>query len=286
MTQSDHSVDASNRFCSGGNDYSFFKSSDNTTTGYYLSSMQTELQDFLSSPAQLIASARLLKNSRTTTAGVVNIAGKNYFLKRYNNKGLIYTLKYIFRRARPFRSLPVSKILDSIAIPCPIIVAALAHHNGIFLKTSYLLTEFIDNLITPAELVKQCMSNQQELSECRDKICTIMTAIHHAGIYHGDMKLSNIVSRRCDEKLSLGLWDFDGSRIYHHQLSMYLRTLEVSRLISSWIIECRNIQISIDTPTFINDFVSKYEGLCGAQVNRRQLDSRIKYLCGRIRRHK
>ena len=55
------------------------------------------MRRFLHSPDSFLDKGIILKDSRTTKGGIVEIDNRKYFLKRYYNKGLIYTLKYLFR---------------------------------------------------------------------------------------------------------------------------------------------------------------------------------------------
>lgn len=283
MLQPEIKGNNNNRFQRIGSDYSFFRDKNSSISGYYLTNKHSLLKDFLCYPCNAIDTAELVKNSRTTTAGIVTIAAEKYFLKRYNNKGLIYSLKYMFRSSRPLNSLRVSVVLKALNVPCPEVFATLSCRIGPYLSASYLLTQYMSNLILPVEYLRKCSLEHKLTHEWQQSVCELMAKIHAEGIYHGDMKLSNIFFRNADDKIEFGLWDFDSTRIFNSNLSEYYRTMEVARLLSSCLIEFKNAQIKQVPSDFIADFIKLYEKTSGHRLAIKLLDSRINYLCNRKR---
>jgi tRNA A-37 threonylcarbamoyl transferase component Bud32 len=244
-----------------------------------------EMKRFLHSPDSFLDKGVILKDSRTTKAGIVEIDNRKYFLKRYNNKGLIYTLKYLFRKSRPLKVLPATQALRRLGIPCPEVIAALSRRRRGILQASYLLTENLENIISPENYIRESVARPDIYVKFQSHICAYLKKMHDAGIRHGDLKLSNIYCRKDPDGLEFGLYDFDGTDFLRNPLSQGMRVKEYARIISSWIIISGNINVPVDRERIVRGFNKKYFECNGIEMDIASLNKQIDHYLNRKRKY-
>lgn len=191
-----------------------------------------ELQDCLKDPEKWLDKADILKDSRTTTAGVVTLVkGKEIFIKRFNNKGLAYTLKYMFREARPFRVWNAAWALEKAGVPTPRPMAALAKYKCGFPGNAYLIRNVVPDIVPTLDFFAK-MKEIDDLKASYIKSVAVMFAkMHDAGIYHGDAKCSNIYVEECGkDKYAYGVWDLLSCKFGPSPVAKAFRDKEISRI--------------------------------------------------------
>ena len=270
---------------SAGSDYFFYRGLNGCNGLIRIAGAWPEMKRFLYSPDSFLDKGIILKDSRTTKAGIVEIDNRKYFLKRYNNKGLIYTLKYFFRHSRPFKVLSVTQGIRKLSIPCPEVIAALSRRRLGILQASYLLTENLENIIPPEDYIRESIDHPDIYTKFQSHICAYLKKLHDAGIRHGDLKLSNIYCRKDPDGLEFGLFDFDGTDFFNRPLSQNMRVKEYARLISSWIIISGNINVPVDREKIIRGFNRKYCECSGIEMDTARLNKLIDYYLNRKRKH-
>lgn len=172
--------------------------------------------------------ADLKKNSRNTNAGIVWADGGPLFIKRNNNRGLHYSLRYLFRPARSFRAAAAALTLDAAGIPTPQVYGAGERRRGRQLKCAYLVTEALTGTLSLESLLEADPSPAL-LADAG----TLAADLHGAGVYHGDMKFTNLY--RLDDRL--GVWDLDGVQLFSGPLPPERVCRELGRILSSFIIQ-------------------------------------------------
>ncbi len=155
------------------------------------------------------ANSVIVKDSRTTKACIFKTDFNNIFLKRYNNKGFAFTLRYLFRRARAFRAWESAFWLKELDIPTPEPLIAIEYKTGLILNKGFLFTECIDNTITPNEFYKECIKDRALFANFAKTVAEYLFKMHSRGIFHGDFKLYNIYIQKNDNNCNFGLWDLD-----------------------------------------------------------------------------
>ena len=168
-----------------------------------------DLLELLKDADANFANSVIVKDSRTTKACIFKTDSNNIFLKRYNNKGFAFTLRYFFRRARAFRAWESAFWLKELAIPTPEPLIAIEYKTGLILNKGFLFTECIDNTITPNEFYKDCMKNNDLFANFAKTVAEYLFKMHSHGIFHGDFKLYNIYIQKKDNEYKFGLWDLD-----------------------------------------------------------------------------
>ncbi len=167
------------------------------------------LEKFIDSDANFENSI-ILKDSRTTKAGIFKTQNNNIFLKRYNNKGFSFTLRYLFRRARAFRAWDSGFLLKQLNIPTPEPLIAIEYKKGFILEKAFLYTETIENLRTPDEFYQDCIDDKSIFAEFAKTAAEFLYKMHSNNIVHGDYKLHNIYIQKTNEgNFKWGLWDLD-----------------------------------------------------------------------------
>ncbi|MFA7230252.1 MAG: lipopolysaccharide kinase InaA family protein [Victivallaceae bacterium] len=267
-----------------GSDYSFFRTA--RLQGYHQSELPQELQNCLANPDLLLRSAEILKNSKTTTAGLFSAPDRKYFIKRYNNKGFLHTLKYAFRRSRPLKTLDVSIKLSALGIIVPEVFAAGIEKKYFLPHCGYLVTESFPKPMTAADSIAE-LTLKNNFPNFVSGICGILKKMHDSGIAHGDLKMPNILClKKPTDAFEYGLLDFDGAKISTHPLPRRTRIKELARVISSWYRVCRAAGIELnDTNAVKIAFINKYFEFTGHDLTGKKIDRRIDYLAGRVRKN-
>lgn len=219
-----------------------------------------ELIDSLIFIDEMLGEGHVFKDSRTTTAGIVEMRnGARYFAKRENNKGVKFTLKYLFRRSRVYRAAYAASRLEELNIPTPRVLVIGSRRKSYMLMSGYLVTEAVDNALTANMMCRMLNDDKAFFDEFLQTICKYMTILHSHGIIHGDMKISNIFCVDSPSGYYFGLWDLDGVVVSSGGASLSHRKAELARVISSFLrtsYEVFNIKHDIDVTTEI--FCSKY----------------------------
>ncbi len=225
----------------------------------------TALRDCIEEPEKYLSKSEVLKDSRSTKAGTAVLSGgKRVFIKRYNNKGLRYTLRYMFRSAKPFRTWRAAWHFEMNGIPTPRPLAASASRTARILKSAYLVAESIHGIIPTLEFCSGMFDDRKLQLSYAESIARLFAKMHKAGVYHGDAKLSNIyVSRNAKGVYSYGLWDLDGVDIRSRPICGNLRASELARTISSYVEIGGRLGRKIDLDDTIGIFVDSYADASG-----------------------
>ena len=191
-----------------------------------------DLQDCLKDPDQWLHNAEIMKDSRTTKAGIVKLNdSKEIFIKRFNNKGFVYTLKYMFREARPFRVLTAAWALEQAGIPTPRPMAAIAKYKCGFPGNAYLIRNVVPDIMPTLDFFAKLRKNPELRESYLRSVAALYAKMHKAGIYHGDAKCSNIYIEECgNDNFSYGVWDLLSCKITNSPTSDALREKEISRI--------------------------------------------------------
>ena len=159
-------------------------------------------------PAELLACSRIVKDSRSTKAGIV----EGFFVKRYNHRGFLHTVKKIFQIPRPYRCRKTALHLAAHHIPTP---------EVIFVNRMFLVTEAVDAVF----------GNRQTPS--LETLAHTLRALHKAGVYHGDTSMRNFYFT--SNPGQLGIIDLDGSKVYR-KIPHKAVQKDIARAVSSYML--------------------------------------------------
>lgn len=190
------------------------------------------LRDFLKDPDRFLNDSEIMKDSRTTKAGMLKLDnGKEVFIKRFNRKGFLYTLKYIFREARPFRVWSSAWAFEKTGIPTPRPMAALAQYKCGIPGNAYLIRNTVPDIVPTLEFFTRLKENDELKNSYLMAVAQMVVKMHDAGIYHGDAKCSNIYVEECGKnQYSYGLWDLLSCRVFNKPLPNSWREKEVAHI--------------------------------------------------------
>lgn len=192
------------------------------------------LRECLDDPDAFLVYSKILKDSRSTKAGVATLTdGSKVFIKRYNPKGVRYLARHIFRQARPFRVWEASIRLEDAGVDTPIVQAAMARRVMRLLVSAYLVTDAVSDAIPDDGFFKSVLLEKRRRHEFCLALASHMAAMHGAGVIHGDCKLSNFYFPAWRSgSLAMGVWDLDGAR-RHASAPRSGRTTDLARLMAS-----------------------------------------------------
>ncbi len=227
-------------------------------------------------PSTLLEKSEILKDSRTTKAGLTKLEDETtVFIKKYNYKGLKFGLKYLLRKARAFRAWQSAWALECCGVPTPVNIAAFSFRKFGWYKSAYLITEVMDNLIELLDFYREMVASTDLQVQYADEVTKMLSEIHEKGISHGDLKLSNIYVQKSDEVYSFGLWDLDGTKFHGKPLGVQKRSAELARLIASYVELGMRIDIKVNSEKAVDLFLSAYEMHSGVNLKSPELVGKI-----------
>jgi tRNA A-37 threonylcarbamoyl transferase component Bud32 len=256
--------------------------------GMIINSMKSSLLPCLHHPDDYLNAGVTLKDSISTKVAIAELNdNRKIFVKRYNNKSLRYTLRYLFRATRPFRVLKAVQRLKQLNIPTPDILAILSKRKfSIIPDSSYVFHEYWDNCLTAKEYFELLYNDPDMFKESFDTITGYLAKMHHAGIRHNDLKVSNICCRRHDSHFIFGFWDLDGIMILNSPTPTEFIYIDMARLISSWLSPGKAVNIVYDREEITDYFTKYYSNHSDFIFDRKRLDKIIDRFLKRKKRNK
>lgn len=165
----------------------------NRTAIYDRSLDSDELRMIIKDPDRLLTHARMLKEGNSSTVAVVQFAGRDFVLKRYNVKGFLHGLKRLFQHSRAYNSWRNTAMLEMLGIATPH-AYLMVEERALWLlrRRAWFLSEYIDteNLLVQVEKDKD---NTLPVASIVARFKLLLQAFQTYHISHGDMKASNFV---------------------------------------------------------------------------------------------
>lgn len=152
-----------------------------------------QLQEFLRAPDDFIARGRLLKNGNSSTVALVQIAGRDYVLKRYNIKSFWHGLRRALRPSRAWVSWRNAHMLEMLGVATPQPLLMMERRCGALRREAYFLSEFVAGEDVLRYLAKEPINSaawERVLAQF-GQLFQVMRDYH---IVHGDMKATNFIS--------------------------------------------------------------------------------------------
>jgi serine/threonine protein kinase len=210
-----------------------------------------ELTEILRDPERLLDSAEILKNSRSTKAGVAPWPENperrpRLFVKRHNIKGPVHAAKYALRPSRAFREFRAAIRVEALKIPTPRPLAALTTKRLIVPGPSYFLCEAVENVVPTLDFLRSALTDETMMAEYISATTTLLAKLHAAGILHGDTKCSNFFVAENGGERDFGVWDLLSCRFRGTQPKKEERYAETKRFADS--IAKIAARLSIDLP--------------------------------------
>ncbi len=157
----------------------------------YERSLESEsLQAFLANPDLFIEQGSIIKNGRSATVALVNIAGTQYVLKRYNIKSLWHRIRRQFRPSRAWVCWRNAHILQMLGIATAKPLLMMEWRFGSLRREAYFLCEYVPGEDALHFLKKEPI-NSPALICALEQFKALFTAMRDYSIVHGDMKATN-----------------------------------------------------------------------------------------------
>ena len=157
---------------------------------YERSIESVSLQAFLANPDQFIEQGTVIKDGRSATVALVDIAGTRYVLKRYNIKSLWHRLRRQFRPSRAWVCWRNAHILEMLGIATAKPLLMMEWRFGSLRREAYFLCEYVpgDDAL---HFLKKEPINSPALSSVLEQFKALFAAMRDYSIVHGDMKATN-----------------------------------------------------------------------------------------------
>ena len=259
-----------------GEEFSVFK-----TSSYCLIQKKghcgPELLEFMKEPGRFISKVDpVLKDSRTTFAGLIKLGGRNFFLKKYNNKGLRHSLRYLFRLPRPLKAFRNSWLFTCCGVPVPETFAASCSWKAGLLDDGYIVCEFFTDSVPTLDFHKVLHNDDKLKNRFAETVMDYLAKLHENGLTHGDLKMSNIFVRKKENgDYSFGFWDLDAARIGNGAVCTKERVMELARVISSFIEIAGRLEIKADMTGSTELFTGPYCAKSGIEIPQDLLAEKI-----------
>lgn len=216
----------------------------------------------------------ITKNDVYVKAGVFELSGSKYFIKRYSSRSIFYKIGYLFKQTRAEHAWFASLLLDNHSIANPKSYLVCSKRKVGFIKTSYLITEAVNDIFS-LNYFKETFGNSDKSETFYAKIIKQLALVHNTGIFHSDAKLWNFYAYKDilgQEKI--GIWDLDGAVIYE-ELPANKRALDLSRTIASIIELNKETGFDVYSSAFIGRMLSYYEKYSNCRLEVKQLDNNV-----------
>lgn len=190
----------------------------------------TELSNLLAEPDHFIQQGHIIKTGKATTVAVVTSGKKQYFIKRYNSKGFLYSLTRSLIPSRAAVTWHAAQLLESIGVPTARPVALLEKRWGPFKQTSYVVHEYVES-IHAMKYFAEGAEPQPEWPVVAREIDDILYTLKRSLIIHGDLKGQNFIIQNHQPLLI----DLDSLTSYPSS-SSYLRQYpkDLTRFARNW----------------------------------------------------
>lgn len=219
-----------------------------------------------------LAKARIHKDSRSTKAGTLHLDdGREVFIKRYNNKGLRYTLRYLFRRSRPFRAWAAAWACERNGIPSPRPLAAVAVRRAGVLREAWLIRLAVSDPVSTLTYAEQVLRKPRLRDDFTGQVCALLAKMHAVGIGHGDPKLSNIYAQNDNGEFRYGVWDLDGATLAGKPSAAVTRSTDLARVVSSLVDVAARLNRPLRPEPLVDSFLATYGDLSGIHLNRQSV---------------
>jgi RIO kinase 1 len=183
-------------------------------TDYFLQK-SASLEDFQ------LDESRLIQSSESASSALVEMKVsksannlERIFVKKFHFKGIVHSLKPLFRQHRAQVMWQVSWHLIKNSIPVPQPEGYLIKQRGPFCLEGYFFSKVLSSCYSLEELTKdlRLLSKRLDSGGLIGNLAREVAALHDSGTTHGDLKWSNILIH--EEKNELWFVDFDGAKLH------------------------------------------------------------------------
>ena len=194
--------------------------------------LPTEVQQALvHEPDRLVEMGSLLKDGNTCTVATIKLNHRDYVLKRYQPKPLIYRLRHVLLGSRAKRSWTQMHTARLFGLRAPLAEAYLEERQGQLVYRAFLLMDKVPG-IPMDQWIHEHRDDLKSLQELSQRFAVLWKALGVLRANHGDMKATNLL---VDANGDIVPIDFDQVHfflppgIYHR-----LRNKDWRRFMQNW----------------------------------------------------
>jgi hypothetical protein len=158
--------------------------------------------------------SHLIKDEEYVKAGVCSVNDIDIFIKKYINRGIIYSIKNKFRKSKAEKNLILSDYLQDSEVLFPRVYGILEKTGGLWGDEIYLITEGINDISSEYYYRNFIFADKQNLLHYIVKSTNLLSLLHEKNVFHGDCKRSNFYITGRPEDFQMGILDFDGTKVY------------------------------------------------------------------------
>jgi serine/threonine protein kinase len=190
---------------------------------------QEEAGQFLSRLDGLIAAGDIIKDESATTISRASWQGHDLVIKRYNNQGVVHSLRHTLKGSRAGHVWLYGHFLNYLGITTPPPFAYVEIYNHHLLSSSYIVTPYI-NAVSLHRFIRDKNTSNAGLREVLIKITGFLDIMARHRITHGDLKHSNILVADSSPVLT----DLDSLRVHRLDITRRLwRQRDIDRFMRS-----------------------------------------------------
>ena len=143
------------------------------------------------------------------------------YLKKYLCRSTLDFVKHLFRPSRAKRAFNATLMLHKNGFDAPAVMGLFEHCNGPFCTNNLLLTEGIENSRPMPQLLTDfCQSSGGDASIDKRALIEafggIIGKMHAKGIFHGDLRLGNVLVVREGQKWRFFFIDNERTKKFYH----------------------------------------------------------------------
>lgn len=182
------------------------------------------LDDLLSLDDSLDASFARVQSSDYTRVfkGTVSFDERNHglYLKRYLCRSALDFIKHLFRPSRARRAFNASLMLRQNALYAPTVVGLLERRRGPFCTDNSLLTEEVEGGRSMVDVLNDLNRDTSAGALARKRaliraFAETVGRMHARGIFHGDLRLGNVLAARKGQNWRFFFIDNERTRKFH-----------------------------------------------------------------------
>ena len=151
-----------------------------------------DIKQFLEKIDELMQAGKILKDGNTCFVSIVNRAGRDIVIKRYNHKGLFHSFRHTTKRSRARRNWVHANRLCLLDIPTPKPIAYLEYKKGLLVWKSYFITQYVLSQNLHAFLNDKAVTEDRR-RDIMTQIEKLLNRLTRNRITHGDLKQTNIL---------------------------------------------------------------------------------------------
>ena len=170
---------------------------------------ETGALDFIERLDTLMDGGQVLKDGNTCYVSRLSFSGNDIVVKRYNNKGIIHSLRHTIKRTRARRGWLHGHRLGMLNIATPGPLAYIERRRGLLVEKSYLVTQYVEGQKL-CDFLRDDNVTQKQRSTAMQEVKNLLGEMVKHRITHGDMKNSNILVT----KKGPVLIDLDGMKVH------------------------------------------------------------------------